>query len=189
MVTAVATQGRDGGGPGAGGPGAGAPARGTKRAPVLRVYQGGESTSPTDLLARITQGDREERLAAAKALEGIRSKRSFAPLLAAAEREQDKEVKVALLTALNDLSNCGDFQKPPDTVERLEALLFAETDRDVLQVANLTLYFFTPGGTKLAADQYFHELLGRAAAQLGVEHPVTRSIQSMIGYAIAADLF
>jgi hypothetical protein len=110
----------------------------------------------------------------------IIAKTSFGPLLEAAEREQDKPVKIGLLKALWTTSNAGEFTKPTDLLERMEKMIFTESDRDAIFEAARVIYYCTPGDRE-SAERYFSGLGARADKELGPEHAISKAIWGAYG--------
>jgi hypothetical protein len=133
-------------------------------------------------------GGKKERLSGAKLLQGIKSPDSFEPLLAAAEKEKDKEVRLEMLRALNLTSDAGEFSRPEDTVQRLEALLFSETEPEVAREAASSLYYFHHVG-KVESFEYFNALYDRAMEELGEKHTVTVAIANATAYHFGPDMY
>jgi hypothetical protein len=157
-------------------------------APVLRSHHGGQSAEVADAMSKIAQEGKAERLEGAKRLQELKPPESFEALLSAAEKEADAEVKCGLLEALSSTAGMGSVAKPKATLERLEALLFSETDaRNIERICNV-IYYSVPGN-KHDAEVHFRALRGRAEARLGRDHAVSQGVSGFMGYATAADLF
>lgn len=171
----------------------------------MREERAGSSTSHREIdvaLRQISAGDAGERVKGAEAftkmmtpepveigvarvVRNITAKESFEPLLAAVERETDDQVKIKLLEALCSTSNAGEFEKPANLTEKLEQLIFQQTDRAVVEKAAMAIYYF---GIDFRISQgdyvrnYFVGLRGKAEKSLGKDHVVPKEISSVLGY-------
>ena len=154
-----------------------------------------ERADPEEALVLITKGTSEERKAGAVALRELMGKepfdlrlsqKSFEPLLSAAEKEADKPVKIELLKALESTSNAGQFLKPADFVERMETLIFAETDRDVVIEATVALYHCIGFNDRARVSDYLFDLASRAETKFGKGNTVPGGISGAIGFLSAA---
>ncbi len=148
-----------------------------ERALYLATHAGGAELH--EAVSRITQDDRNERLAGALKLKELKSGESFAPLLDAAEKEKDPEVKLQLLKALCATVKAREFAKPPDLVERLEKLILAETDELIARQAAIALYLHGPHD-RSDGFEYMRGLRDQAEETHGKEHPVPKGITAAI---------
>jgi hypothetical protein len=145
-------------------------------------------------LLQIAQGTREERLEGAVRLKEKTSAKSFGPLLDAAEKEQDREVKLQMLKALCATVKAGQFDKPPDMVERLEKLVLTETagtepsDLGMLIARQAALALFLHGPfDRVNGFAYMSGLEARAEDEHGKEHPIPRGISAAISHLRNSD--
>ncbi len=156
--------------------------------------------SMTEALLLISDGDATARMSGAAMLEGLMAKKpsdnrlatvarniiaegSFEPLLAAAEKEQDTPVKIALLKALCSTSIAGEFTKPKNAIQRLEALIFDEryngSDPEIVGQVTRAIWLHGPCDRSNSYD-YIGNLRDRAMERFGETHEIPGAISGVM---------